>query len=64
MPLEKGRSEYAVAEGLPDGEHTVTLFRRTEPLFNETRVGGIILEAGGRLLPPPPAPNTIMKHIV
>lgn len=64
LPLEKGRSEYFVAEGLSDGEHTVTLFRRTEPLFNETRFRGIRLEGRfGKLLPPPPAPKRLIEFI-
>ena len=63
LPLEKGRTAYMVADGLPDGEHTVKLFRRTEPLFNEVRFAGVLLEAGGKLLPPPPAPKRLIEFI-
>jgi lysophospholipase L1-like esterase len=63
LPLEKGRDVYAVAAGLSDGEHTVKLFRRTEPLFNEVRFEGILLEEGGKLLPAPPAPKRLIEFI-
>jgi lysophospholipase L1-like esterase len=63
LPLEKGRTAYVLADGLADGEHTVKLFRRTEPLFNEVRFEGVLLEAGGKLLPRPPAPKRVIEFI-
>lgn len=45
-------SSYVLASGLPAGEHTVELIRRTEALFGVSRVLGVKVE-GGQLLPPP-----------
>lgn len=49
---ERKKSNYVLASGLPAGEHTVELVRRTEALFGVTHVLGVNVE-GGELLPPP-----------
>jgi lysophospholipase L1-like esterase len=46
-----GVQTYPLATGLPAGEHTVELYRRTEGSFGPTVVLGFELE--GELLPPP-----------
>jgi lysophospholipase L1-like esterase len=47
-----GTQDYVVAAGLPPGEHTVELYRRTEGSFGPTVVNEVLLE--GELLAPPP----------
>jgi lysophospholipase L1-like esterase len=47
---------YPLASGLPDGEHTLELYRRTEGSYGKTVVGGLVLDPGRSLLPPPPRP--------
>lgn len=49
----RGLRTVELASGLPEGEHSVTLYRLTEPLVGETQVVGVRLPPGGRLLPPP-----------
>ncbi|HUT57393.1 MAG TPA: SGNH/GDSL hydrolase family protein [Phycisphaerae bacterium] len=63
LALEKGRTVYRLADGLADGEHTVTLFRRTEPLFGAVQFMGLQLEAGKSLKPLPPAPKRLIEFI-
>ena len=46
-----GMQDYVLASGLPPGEHTVELYRRTEGSFGATVVSDVILE--GELLAPP-----------
>ncbi len=48
------KATHIVAEGLIDGEHTVELVQRTEPLFGVTTIHDLSLNAGGKLLPPHP----------
>jgi lysophospholipase L1-like esterase len=48
-----GVHDYDLARGLAFGEHTVTLWRRTEPLGSSVDVGAVTFE-GGALLPPSP----------
>ena len=45
---------YRLAEGLPSGEHVLVLEKETEPAVGETQLLGLELDAGARLLPPPP----------
>ncbi len=52
-----GEQSYLLASGLPDGEHTLELYRRTEGSFGPTVVLGFDLE--GELLAPPPVQRRI-----
>ena len=63
LSLEKGRTVYRLAEGLSAGEHTVTLFRRTEPLFQPVQFLGLQLEAGSALVAMPPRPGRLIEFI-
>lgn len=47
-----GMQDYVLAAGLPAGEHTIELYRRTEGSFGPTVVQEVLLE--GELLAPPP----------
>jgi lysophospholipase L1-like esterase len=47
-----GMQDYSIASGLPPGEHTIELYRRTEGFFGTTVVHGVLLD--GELLAPPP----------
>jgi lysophospholipase L1-like esterase len=47
-----GMQDYVLAAGLPAGEHTIELYRRTEGSFGPTVVHEVLLE--GELLAPPP----------
>mgnify|MGYP001158821158 CR=1 FL=1 len=47
-----GEQTYTLATGLPDGEHTVQMYRRTEGSFGPTTIVSVDLE--GELLAPPP----------
>lgn len=51
LSTHPGPRRYAVVEGLPDGEHTVVIRRRTEGHLGPTDV--IDVETDGRLLPAP-----------
>jgi len=51
LMLGKDATLYAVAAGLPDKEHTVELFKRTEPLVGGIQLLGFQLEKGKKLLP-------------
>ncbi len=50
--LQKGQTRYAVP-GLDGQPHTVTVFRRTEPLFQPIQFLGLELPDGAQLLEPP-----------
>lgn len=52
-----GEQTYPLASGLPAGEHTVELYRRTEGSFGPTVVLGVQIE--GELLAPPPVERRI-----
>ncbi len=49
-----GERELVLAKNLEPGEHTVTLYRLTEPLVGETQLRGLRLSPGGKMLAPPP----------
>ncbi len=49
-------TERMLASDLPDGEHTLELFRRSEGGYGKTVVGGLLLDPGKALLSPPPRP--------
>jgi len=53
LATQPGAHDYALATGLAPGEHTVTLWRRTEPLAGAVDVGAVTFT--GTLLAPPPA---------
>lgn len=46
-----GSQSYPLATGLPAGEHTIEVYRRTEGSFGASVIGEVVLE--GELLPPP-----------
>lgn len=46
-----GEQDYVLATGLPDGEHVIEVYRRTEGSFGSTTIVDVTLE--GELLPPP-----------
>jgi lysophospholipase L1-like esterase len=48
--------EIALASGLPDGEHTLELYRRSEGGYGKTAISGLVLDAGKELLAPPARP--------
>jgi lysophospholipase L1-like esterase len=50
LTTSKDATLYRVASGLADQEHTVELFKRTEPLVGQVQVLGLQLEKGRRLL--------------
>jgi lysophospholipase L1-like esterase len=54
LETSAGEQTYTVATGLAAGEHTVELYRRTEPSVGVTSVLGV--EIDGELLAPPAAP--------
>jgi lysophospholipase L1-like esterase len=51
-----GSAVYPLAGGLPDGVHTLELYRRTEGSYGKTVVGGLVLDPGKGVLAPPPRP--------
>jgi lysophospholipase L1-like esterase len=53
---ETGKTVYKAASGLADKEHTIELFKRTEPLVGTTQFLGLQL-AKGKLLPLPARPK-------
>ncbi|WP_269540125.1 SGNH/GDSL hydrolase family protein [Cerasicoccus fimbriatus] len=62
IPLQKGQTRYAVP-GLDGKPHTVTVFRRTEPLFKPIKFLGLELPEGAQLLTPP-APADIRLQVI
>jgi lysophospholipase L1-like esterase len=54
---------YALAQGLPEGRHTVRLTRRTEPGWGEAVFQGFLLEPGRRLVELPPRPERRLLFI-
>jgi lysophospholipase L1-like esterase len=53
LALRKDATLYRAASGLPGGEHTLDLFKRTEPLVGQVQLLGFQLEKGRKLLPNP-----------
>ena len=49
------KKEYLLVDGLPEGEHTLELFKRTESSMGKTWFYHFGLRAGAKVLPPPPA---------
>jgi hypothetical protein len=63
MSLEKGRTLYRIGEGLEDGAHTVTVFKRNCPRINGFKFLGLQLEEGKGLKDPPPAKKRFIEVI-
>lgn len=57
LATSPGEQTYPLAVGLPAGEHTVELYRRTEGSFGPTTILGV--ELVGELLAPPPVQRRI-----
>jgi lysophospholipase L1-like esterase len=57
----KGEALYVLADNLSDGQHDVSIHRRTEAKVGEAVVYGF--EPSGRLLPTPPPPERRMETI-
>lgn len=57
LTTSPGEQLYPLAEGLPAGEHTIELYRRTEGSFGPTVILGV--EIDGELLAPPPVQRRI-----
>jgi lysophospholipase L1-like esterase len=49
-------TEHALASGLPDGVHTLELYRRSEGGYGKTVVSGLLLDPGKNVLAPDPRP--------
>lgn len=54
---------YDVAQGLPEGRHTVRLTRRTESGFGEAVFRGFLLSRGSKLVELPPRPERRLLFI-
>ncbi|RDV15255.1 hypothetical protein DXT99_11390 [Pontibacter diazotrophicus] len=54
LRLDTSATYYTLASGLPDGKHTVELFKRTEYDRGKTSFYGLQLENGTQLLPASP----------
>jgi hypothetical protein len=57
LQLKEGEHTYPVATGLSDGEHRLTLFKRTEGEEGATYFKGLVLERAQGLLAPPARPE-------
>lgn len=60
LKLSKDGAPQRAASGLPDKEHTLDLFKRTEPLVGTIQLLGFQLEKGKKLLP---NPSTLTRRI-
>ena len=57
-----GEGTYVLADGLPDGTHTVALYRQTEGWYGVSRLLALTVE-GGTLLPPPTAAPRLIEVV-
>jgi lysophospholipase L1-like esterase len=57
-----GAGRYALATGLPAGEHTVALYRQTEGQLGLSQLHGLTV-GDGALLAPPPAPQRLIEVV-
>jgi len=55
--MPTGDNIYQLAQYLPSGTHSVSIFKRTEAVFGTYSFGGFYLDQGASLLAPPPAPT-------
>lgn len=58
----EGRRSYELVSGIPSGEHTLELRRRTEASFGITELHSLSVQQGA-LLPPGPAPERLLEVI-
>jgi lysophospholipase L1-like esterase len=63
LATSKDGTLYRVASGLPDKEHVVELFKRTEPFVGQLQFLGVQLEKGRTLLPLPPRPDRRIEFV-
>lgn len=63
LSLEKDKKVYRIAEKLPEGIHTATVFRRNCPRIGGIHFLGLQLEAGKSLADPPPAKTRCIEVI-
>lgn len=54
------QSVYALAEGLPEGEHTVEIWKRTEGFRGEMQLAGFQLNQGAEVWPAPRAKRRLL----
>ena len=57
-----GQAKHMLASGLPDGTHTVELYRQTEGPQGDTRLIGLTA-AGGTLMDPPAGASRLIEFI-
>ncbi len=57
-----GEGTYVLADGLPDGTHTVALHRQTEGWYGNSRLLALTVD-GGTLLAPPAAAPRLMEVV-
>lgn len=57
LSLVQGKNEYALADGLGPGEHTLLITKRTEGYYGTAVFEGLILADGHALAAPPPRPS-------
>ncbi len=58
-----GLETLVAASGLPDGEHTITLYRRNEASEGKNVFKGFVLDTGKTLVAPDPRPTRRMAFI-
>ncbi len=63
LKLSMSDTLYTLAEGLADGEHTVTLFKRTESNVGKVGFKAFLIDEGKSLLVPEPLPEKKMLFI-
>jgi lysophospholipase L1-like esterase len=56
-------TQYTLATGLNDGEHTFELYRRSSGGWGQTVFNGLVLDPGKNLLPPPTRPTRKIEVI-
>lgn len=56
LSMEPGKTEYTLATGLPAGEHTLLLTKRTEAYYGIVTFSGLVLADGQSLAAPPARP--------
>lgn len=61
LALKPGENTYVIARNLPEGNHQLTLYKRTEGEEGATRLKGFVLDPAGILQAPPPRPHRRME---
>lgn len=56
LSMESGKTEYVLASGLPAGEHTLLLTKRTEAYYGIVTFSGLVLADGQSVAAPPARP--------